>query len=92
MLAVGVDLDGDVVAVAHRVSVTRAHGTADTEVERQSAHQGPGHPRPLGGPVDRPVVNDQDVETGVGLANFGQGRHHGVLLVPRGNDDQDPGS
>ena len=41
MLAVGVDLDHDVVPVAHGVAVADAHRAADAEVEREPADEAP---------------------------------------------------
>ena len=64
MLAVGVDLHRDVVAVAQRVAVAGAHGAADAEVEGQPAHQRAGGRGPLGGGVAGAVVDDEDVDAG----------------------------
>jgi hypothetical protein len=41
VLAVAVDLHGDVVVVLERVDVARLHRAADTQVERHAQHLGP---------------------------------------------------
>ena len=86
MLAVAVDLDGDVVAALEREAVPRLHGTADAEVERQPQHVRAavgGHARRA---VGRAVVDDDDVEVGIEAADLVDHAADGRLLVQRRDD------
>ena len=62
VLAVAVDLDGDVVAVLERVLVARLHRAADAEVERHPHDACAGGARGPRRVVGRAVVDDQHVE------------------------------
>ena len=73
MLAVGVDLDENLVAMAVGVTEPGAHGRADPEVERVTHHRRPGGEGPLGGGIGRTVIDDEDVG-----AEFGSDRRNDV--------------
>ena len=86
MLAVGIDLRGQVVAVALRVLVPGLHRAADAEVERVPEH---GRPRPLGllgRPVGGAVVDDEDVEVRALLVDRRHDPRDRLLLVVGGHD------
>ena len=86
MLAVGIDLDGDVVAVVPRVLVARLHGTADAEVEGQLQHDRAGLAGHLRGGVARAVVHDGDVNVGPLALDRADHIAHGARLVEGGDD------
>ncbi len=88
VLAVAVDLDHDVVAVAQRVRVARAHGPADPEGERQGEHDGPGRGGDGGGRVARVVVDDHDVGTGDVGVHGGHDLTDAGRLVECGDHDE----
>ena len=90
MLAVGVELDGDLVALGPGVPEPGAQRGADPEVERVAQHGGPRGHGPLGGGVTRPVVDDQDVGVEV-VAHRGDDVGDGLLLVERRDDHQHDG-
>ena len=62
VLAVAVDLDGDVVAALGGVHVARLHGAADAEVVRVAEHLRAGRAGAVGRVVGGAVVDDDDVE------------------------------
>ena len=83
VLAVGVALHDDRVAVRDRVPESAAQRAADTEVDRQAQHLGAGALRDLGGAVDRTVVDDERrVTRGVHLVDDAPDRR---FLVERGD-------
>ena len=90
MLPVGVELDGDVVAVPQGVAVARPHRAAHAEVERELAHQGPGLAGVPGGAVGGAVVDDEDVDVAVHVAQLADRAADERLLVEGGHDDEDP--
>ena len=65
VLAVAVDLHGDVVAVLERVLVARLDRAADAEVERMADDARAGGARAVGRVVRRAVVDHEHVEVGV---------------------------
>ena len=86
MLAVTVDLDGDVVAVLEREAVAGLNGSADAEIEGETHDVGAAVGRDAGGPVGRAVVHDDNVEAGIESADLVDDAAHGRFLVQRGND------
>jgi hypothetical protein len=62
VLAIGVELDGAVVTLLHRIAEARAECSADTEVERQGHHRHASLRSHGRSGVFRPVVDDQHVE------------------------------
>ncbi len=88
VLAVAVDLDGDVVAVSERVLVAGLHRAADAEVEGMAEDH-----RPFGlglddGFVGRAVVDDEDVEPWRLALDVANDAADHPLLVVGGNDCQ----
>ena len=88
VLAVAVDLNGDLVAVLVRVDVAGLHRAADAEVERQPQHRAPRPRRALRGAVRRAVVDDEHVELGRPLVDLGDRRGDGFGLVEGGDDGE----
>ena len=86
VLPVAVDADGDVVAVLVREAEAGLHGAADAEVERQPEDDRALRRRDLGRAVDRAVVDDDDVETGIERAQLVDHARDGLLLVQRRDD------
>jgi len=87
MLAVAVDLDGDVVIVKVGVAVAGLHRAADAEVERQADHLRVLAGLP-GGVVGAPVVDEEDVERREMLMNPANQLPDGRPLVVGRHDDQ----
>ena len=86
MLAVGIDLDGDVVAVVPGVLVARLYGSADAEVEGQLQHDRAGLAGHLRGGVARAVVDHSDVDVGALALDRTDHISHRAGLVERGDD------
>jgi hypothetical protein len=90
MLAVGVQVGTEVVALAQRVEVAGLQRRAEALVEGQRRDQHAGRLGPRRGRVGRPVVDDEDVGAGQVGADVGD---HGVdrrLLVPGRDEDESP--
>ena len=90
VLAVAVELDGSLVAVAHGVEEAGAQGAADAEVERQGEDGGAlggGHRR---GAVGGAVVHDDHVEARA-AGQVAEDRRQGLLLVEGRDDHQGRG-
>ena len=86
VLAVAVDLDGDVEVMLGRILDARLNGGADAEVVRQAEHGCAGRAGELGGAVGRAVVDDDDLEVGVEVPDLGDDLRDGARLVV-GRDD-----
>ena len=89
MLAVAVDLHGDVEAVGERVAEAGLHRSADPEVEREPEEPGAGRLGDRSGPVVRAVVHDDDLEVRIrGADLLDHPADRGGLVERR--DDRDP--
>jgi len=94
MLAVAVDLRGEVEALAVRQLQPGLHRAADPEILAQPQQARAVRPRDLGGPVGRAVVDDHRLERDAG----GSGQRLDLveqaterrLLVERRDDDEEP--
>ena len=89
MLAVAVDLHGDVEAVRERVAEAGLHGAADPQVEGEDQEPGPGGFGDRPGPVVGAVVHDDDLEARIRCADLLDHPADRGGLVER-RDDRDP--
>jgi hypothetical protein len=90
VLAVGIDLDGDVEAVITSVLEPGLDSAADAEVVREPDDVGAGVLGCLGRPVGRAVVDHDHLKAGLGGADLGNDTGDRVLLVEGGNDRDPP--
>ena len=86
MLAVAVDAHREVVAVLEGEAEAGLNSAADAEVERQAEDARALRGRDGGGAVDRPVVDDDDVEPRVERAQLVDDAGERELLVQRRHD------
>ena len=89
VLAVPVDLHGDVEAVGQGVAEAGLHGAADPEIEGEDEEPGPGGFRDRTGPVVGAVVHDDDVEARISCPDLLDHPPDRGGLVER-RDDRDP--
>jgi hypothetical protein len=87
VLAVAVNLDGDIVTVAGGVAVAGLHGPADAEVEGE-ADDGSTRGDLLDGVVGGAVVDDQDVKIREGAVQVADELADGFALVKDWHDGQ----
>ena len=86
MLRVPVEAHGELVAVLEGVAEAGLHGAPDPEVEREPDDRRARLRRLGGGPVERPVVDDDDLELRVDVADLADDAADVPLLVVRGDD------
>ena len=90
MLAVRVDLHGDVEAALVRVAVARLHRAADPEVEREADDVRAVGAGDGGGRVARAVVHDEHLHPRVGRPDLVDHGADAPLLVEGGHDGETP--
>lgn len=88
-MPIAIHLHGNVIAVQSGISVTRLHGPADTQVERQAdAHCGFGHA--AGSAVAGAVINDNYIKLGERSMKLATDLGNRFCLVERGNNGKIP--
>ena len=90
VLAVGVEVGAEVVALAQRVEVAGLQRRAEALVERKRGDEDAALARPRRGRVGRAVVDDEDVGARQVLAHVGDHPGKRGLLIPGRDEDESP--